>query len=207
MEHFLDILWEYIYSAILAVTGFTDSLLTPIHNATGPAFVLILLAFLTVCLTKFLSKHCRTKRHVKLEEDFHHWLGVREEAMRCEDREKGSRMARNIDQAKLNRCYYDYFLEGLLLGFATTYFPIFMMMSYVNSYYRPERLLEISGKEYVVQLGSTGGEPLLIGSIFFYFVALISFYLSWAILKKVFERQRQKQIINEINSQQAITAQ
>jgi hypothetical protein len=206
MERFLDILWEYIYSAILTFAGMVDTVLSPIHSLTGPAFVLILLALLTVFSTKFLGKKCRTKRHIKLEKDFYHWLGVREEAMRCEDREKGSRMARNIDQATLNRAYYDYFLEGLLLSFATMYLPILMVMSYVNTFYRPERLMELSGKEYIFQFGSSGGEPQLIGSIFFYFVALLSFYLGWAILKKTMERHGQKKIIREVTTQQIVTA-
>lgn len=206
MERFLDIIWEYIYAAILSFTGMADNLLSPIHNLTGPAFVIILLALITVLFTKFLGKKCRTKRHIKLEEEFNHWLGVREEAMRCEDREIGSRLARNIDQAKLNRCYYDYFLEGLLLGLATMYLPILMVMSYVNTFYRPERLMELTGKEYIFQFGSSGSEPQLIGSIFFYFITLLSFYLGWSTLKKVIERRRQKRIISELNNQQVVTA-
>jgi len=206
MERFLDIAWEYMYAAILNFTGIVDSLLSPIQSITGPAFILVLLALLTVFCTKFLSKKCRTKRHKKLEEDFYHWLNVREEAMRCEDREKGSRMAKNIDKAKLNRAYYDYFLEGLLLGLATTYLPILMVMSYVNSFFRPERLMELTGREYIIQFGSSGGEPLLIGSIFFYLVFLISSYLGWALLKKGIERRRKTRIINEINNQQVVTA-
>ncbi len=206
MERFLDSTWEFLYATILATAGIVDNLLSPIHTVTGPAFVLVLLAFLTVCCTKFLGKKCRTKRHIKLEKEFYHWLGVREEAMRCEDREKGSRMAKNIDKAKLNKCYYDYFLEGLLLGLATMYLPILMLMSYVNTYYRPERLMELTGREYVIQFGSSGGEPLLIGSIFFYFVALLSFYISWALLKKGLERRKKTRIINEINNQQTAIA-
>lgn len=199
MERFLDIIWEYVYAAILFLAGSLDSLLSPIHNLAGPEIVIVLLALTTVLTTKFLGKKCRTKRHIKLEEEFHHWLGVREEAMRCEDREKGSRMARNIDQAKLNRSYYDYFLEGLLLGLATMYMPIFMVISYVNTFYRPERLMALTGKEYIMQFSSSGSEPILIGSIFFYFVSLISFYLCWAVLKKVLVRRKRNKIVNEIN--------
>ncbi|MBL4902952.1 MAG: hypothetical protein JKY62_09905 [Desulfocapsa sp.] len=206
MERFLDISWEYIYATILHFAGIVDSLLSPVQSITGPAFILVLLALLTVFCTKFLSKKCRTKRHKKLEEDFYHWLNVREEAMRCEDREKGSRMAKNIDKAKLNRCYYDYFFEGLLLGLATTYLPILMVMSYVNSFFRPEKLMELTGREYIMQFGSSGGEPVLIGSIFFYLVSLVSFYLAWALLKKGIERHRKIRIINEVNNKQAATA-
>ncbi len=206
MEYYLDIIWEYLYSAILSFAGAVNTLLSPIQEITGPAFILVLLAFITVCCTKFLGKRCLTKRHVKLEKEFYHWLGVREEAMRCEDREKGSRMAKNIDKAKLNRCYYDYFLEGLLLGLATMYLPILMAMSYVNTFFRPERLMELTGKEYIMQFGLSKGEPILIGSIFFYFVSLLSFYMGWVILKKAIERKRRKQIINELNISQVATA-
>ncbi len=209
MEIFLDITWEYIYAVILFLAESLDSLLSPIHALAGPATVLVILAFVTVLSTKFLSKKCRTKRHAELEKEFNHWLSIREEAMRCEDREKGSRMARNIDQAKLNRCYYDYFLEGFLLSLATTYLPVIMVVSYVNTYYRPERLLEISGRGFIVQFNSSGGDPLMIGSIFFYIVFLVSFYLAWAVLKKSLARRKQNKIvkeINKVNRQQAVIA-
>ena len=206
MESFLDIVWEYLYAAILSTASTVNSLLSPLQNLVGPVVILLLLAFLTVITTKFLGKKCRTKRHIKLEEEFNHWIGVREEAMRCEDHEVGSRMARNIDQAKLNRCYYDYFLEGFLLSLATMYIPILMVISYVNAFYRPEKLMELTGKGYLFQVGSSGGQPFYIGSIFFYFVSLMSFYAGWAYLKKVLSRRRQKKIINEINKQQTVIA-
>lgn len=206
MEYVLDTIWEILYAGILFLAGSIDGLLSPIHTITGPACVIVMLALITVFTTKFLGKKLRTKRHIKLEEEFYHWMNVREEAMRCTDREKGTRMAKNIDQAKLNRCYYDYFLEGFLLSLATMYLPIITVVSYINRYYRPERLMEISGKEYIMQLGSNGGEPLLIGSIFFYFISLVSFYLIWSVLKKVFERYRQNRIIHELNNQQTVAA-
>ena len=206
MERFLDIIWEYLYGTILSFAGSVDYLLSPLQALTGPAFILVLLALLTVCSTKFLGKKCRTKRHIKLEEEFYHWLEVREEAMRCEDREKGSRMARNIDQAKLNKCYYDYFLEGLLLSFATMYLPILMVMSYVNTYFRPEILVELTGKEYIMKFGSSSGEPVLIGSIFFYFVSLVSFYIAWAAAKKALARRERNRIISELNTNHVVSS-
>lgn len=206
MEHFLDVVWEYLYAAILSTASIINLLLSPLQNLVGPTVILIMLAFFTVVTTKFLGKKCRTKRHIKLEEEFNHWLSVREEAMRCDDREVGSRMARNIDQAKLNRCYYDYFLEGFLLSLATMYLPILGVMSYVNAFYRPEKLIELTGRGYLFQAGSSGGQPFYVGSIFFYFVSLISFYAGWSYLKKVITRRRQKKIINEINKQQTVIA-
>lgn len=194
MENFLNIVWENMYAAFLFLTSQLDILLSPIHTAFGPGIVIILLAVITVFISKFMSRNFRTKRHVKLEEDFHYWLSVREEAMRCEDREKGKRMARNIDQAKLNRSYYDYFFEGLLLSLANTYFPILMVLSYINRFYRPERLLELTGKDYVMQFGNSNGEPVLIGSIFFYLCALLATFMVWSIVKKIMERTKMNKI-------------
>ena len=194
MENFLNIVWENMYSAFLFLTSQLDILLSPIHTAFGPGSVIILLAVVTVFISKYMSRKFRTKRHIKLEEDFHYWLGVREEAMRCEDREKGKRMARNIDQAKLNRSYYDYFFEGLLLSLANTYFPILMVLSYINRFYRPERLIELTGKDYVMQFGNSNGEPVLIGSIFFYLCALLTTFMVWAAVKKIMERNRMSKI-------------
>lgn len=194
MENFLNIVWEYMYATFLLLTSQLDKLLAPIHNVFGPGSVIILLAVVTVCITKFMSRKFRTKRHVRLEDDFHYWLSIREEAMQCEDRAKGKRMARNIDQAKLNRSYYDYFFEGLLLSLANTYFPVLMVLSYVNRYYRPERLIELTGIDYVLQFGSSKGEPVLIGSIFFYLCALLATHIIWVITKKVLERSRMHKI-------------
>ncbi len=194
MENFLDIVWENLYSTFLFLTSQLDILLSPIHKAFGPGSVIILLAIVTVSITKIMSRKFRTKRHIKLEEDFHYWLSVREEAMQCEDREKGRRMAKNIDQAKLNRSYYDYFFEGLLLSLANTYLPVLLVMSYINRYYRPERLMELTGKDYVLQFGSSNGEPILVGSIFFYLCILLSTHLVWALVVGIMERNKMNKI-------------
>lgn len=198
MESFLNVVWENLYAAILFLANSLDALLSPIQTVAGPAVVIVLLAVLTVLTTKFLGKVCRTKRHIMLEKKFKYWLSVREEAMQCEDREKGKRMARNIDQAKLNRCYYDYFFEGLLLSLLTMYMPILMILSYINTFYRPEQLLALTGRDYIMRFSSSGGEPMLVGSVFFFFVSLLSLYMSWFIIKKVFSlMERNKAVTKE----------
>ena len=145
MDEFFNIVWEYIYSFILTGVALLDFLLEYLHFL-GPIPVIFLLAAATVAVTRVLKRYIKTKRLVTLEKDFQHWLGVREEAMRCEDREKGKILARNIDKGHLNRAYYDYFLEGLLLGFITFYLPVISMAAYINEAYRGERLMELFGK-------------------------------------------------------------
>jgi len=181
MDNFFNIVWEYIYSFILTGVALLDFLLEYLHFL-GPIPVIFLLAAATVAVTRVLKRYIKTKRHATLEKDFQHWLGVREEAMRCEDREKGKALAINIDKAQLNRAYYDYFLEGLLLGFLTFYLPAISMAAYINEAYKSERLMELFGRSYVLKFGT--GEPVLIGALFcfiFFVVFIISstFIVKW----------------------------
>lgn len=207
MEAILDTVWEYLYGAILQAGTTLDTGLTPLRDLLGPAAMLVLLAASTVALTKFLGRHCKTKRLLSLEKEFYHWLDVRDEAMRCKDRDKGARMARNIDQAKLNRCYYDYFLEGLLLSLASMYLPILAVLSYINTFYHPERLMAQSGKTYILIFSRAGAPPLAIGSVFFYLFCLISCYAGWAFLKKAWAWQRRREVIREINGSEGSLSQ
>lgn len=193
MELFLDTLWEYIAAAIQfcgqSLYGFLEN-----FHFLGPAILIALLAVATVAITKLLNRWIITKRYVKLEKDFHYWVEVRQEAIKCEDREKGKRMARNIDQAKLNRAYYDYFFEGLLLGIARKILPIFFMFAFINEFYRPTTMLQIFGREYVLQIPSTSGEPILIGAVFWFFISVLSGYLLWSLIAKSIRNFRIKPI-------------
>ena len=134
MDNFMDALWGNILTMIQYGASLFDWLLTPFH-VFGPLFVMTLLAIITVLITKFLNRIIITKRYVALEKEFQHWFKVRQEAMKGEDYEKAKRLARNIDQAKLNRVYYDYFLEGFLLGLMRNVLPIFLMVTYINEYF------------------------------------------------------------------------
>lgn len=180
MESFLDTLWEYIAAAIQfcgqSLYGFLEN-----FHALGPAVLIALLALATVAITKLLNRWIITKRYLELEKDFHYWVEIRQEAMKCEDREKGKRMARNIDQSTLNKAYYDYFFEGLLLGIARKILPIFFMFAFINEFYRPTQMLQIFGRDYVLQMGSMNGEPLLVGAVFWYFICILGGYLLWSI--------------------------
>jgi len=182
MDEFMDTLWNAIMSTVHVVAAHIDQLLSPLH-VFGPICVLTLLAILTVLLTKALNRVVITKRYLELEKEFKHWFSIREEAMKGKDYEKAKRLARNIDQAKLNRVYYDYFLEGFLLGLMRNVLPIFLMFAYINEYYRAEELNRLFGKNYILSLGSTS-EPIVIGAVFYYFLTLLLMYLAWAIVKK-----------------------
>lgn len=187
MDNFLDTLWEYIEAGIQFLGNSLDGMLQHLHFL-GPVILISLLALCTIAITKILNRVIVTKRYGELEKNFQHWFQLRQEALKCEDREKGKRMARNIDQAELNRAYYDYFFEGFLLGLARRVMPIFFMFAFINEFYRTERLLQLFGKGYVTQLPSTSGEPLLVGAVFWYIISLIIGYLLWYAIPRIFRK-------------------
>jgi len=195
MESILDVAWQYIAAAIQYCGQGFFAFLQNFHFL-GPAVLIALLAMGTVALTKLLSKYIVTKRYIALEKEFHYWVQIRDEALKCEDREKGKRMARNIDQATLNKAYYDYFFEGLLLGIARKILPIFFMFAFINEFYRPERMLELFGREFALQIGSTTGEPVLIGAVFWYFLMIIAGYIFWSLGKRIWRNFRAENMLN-----------
>lgn len=188
---FLDMLWEKIAAAVIFAANGFDAALAPFHFL-GPATIIFLLAVLTVLMTKALNRIIVTRRYVRLEKEFKRLYNLRQAAMECEDREKGRLMAKNIDKAELNRAYYDYFFESLLLGLVRRIMPIFAVLAYINEYFKPERLIELFGHSHVLKLGSAGGEPVLIGSIVWYILSLILLYLAWAIVKFGYGRYKKK---------------
>ncbi|WP_136798354.1 hypothetical protein [Desulfosediminicola ganghwensis] len=184
MEDFLDRLWEYIEAGIQFLGNSLDGVLQHLHFL-GPVVLISFLALCTIAVTKVLNRVIVTKRYGELEKNFQHWFQLRQEALKCEDREKGKRLARNIDQAELNRAYYDYFFEGFLLGLARRVMPIFFMFAFINEFYRAERLLEFFGRGYVTQLPSTSGEPIFVGAVVWYIISIIAGYLLWYAIPKI----------------------
>jgi hypothetical protein len=183
MDEFLDIVWSKIVIGVGYVYGLLNHVLEPLE-VMGPLPVIILLVLVTVCLTKIFSRVYTTKRYETLKKEFLHWHGLRQEAVACEDREKGKLLARNIDQAKLNKVYYDFFFEGLLKNILTIYLPCLMVAAYVNEAYKPDTLMAKFGKRYVFKLDATDGEPTVIGALFCYVILLLATYLCWYLVGK-----------------------
>lgn len=187
MEDFLDVVWEYI-AAFFVYVGDGGYALLDYFHFLGPAIVISCLALLTVLVTRILSRFITTRRYMELEKEYLHWYQLRQEAMKCEDGDKGRRMARNIDKAELNRAYYDYFFEGLLLGIIRRILPIFLMFAFVNEYYKPTMLLETFGRDYVMRLVASDASVTLVGAPFWFFCSLLVGYLLLAMAGFWFRR-------------------
>ncbi len=189
MDDILDSIWFYIVDGIQYLTGFMDAMLAPL-SPLGPALVILILVFITVGFTKLFSRFYSTKRYRMLQNEFNHWFKLRKEALAIEDRDKGKALAKNIDQAKLNKVYYDYFFEGLLKNMLTIYLPVLCMAAYVNEAFRTDRMIEKFGRGYVFKFSKPSGEPILVGALFWFVISLLTVYLVWFFVAR-YIRKRQ----------------
>jgi len=196
MDEFLDNLWLKIVVGIGHAADFMDALLAP-FNVLGPAPVILILTMFTVCFTKLFSRVYTTKRYRELQKEFTHWFNLRQEAMKCEDREKGKGLAKNIDQARLNRVYYDYFFEGFLKNILTTYLPVLIMAAYVNEAYKPVNLMKNFGRDYIFRFNRSGGDPVIIGGVFWFILSLLTTYLTWFIIGKIAAGKRKRAVTGD----------
>lgn len=185
----MDNLWLWIVAAVERGAHLLDAALAPLH-VLGPAAEIAILALLTVCFTKLFSRFYTPRRYRELQATFHRWYRLRQEALECGDPEKGRLLAKNIDQAQLNKAYYDYFFEGLLKGVLTTYLPVLVMAAYVNESYRTENLVKTFGRDHVLRLGEAGGEPLVVGGLFWFVLALLFTYAAWFLAGRLRARRR-----------------
>lgn len=187
----MDKLWAWIMDGADALTRGVDWLMTPL-NALGPIPALLCLALVLLLAIKFLGPRVTTKRYRELQKDFKHWYNLRQEANKAEDREKGKRLARNIDQAGMNRVYYDYFFEGLMLGLVSRYLPFFLMLAYVNSSYSAQRLAEKFGQDHLFILYGGGPDQIKVGSLFFFVASYFLMLIAWWLVKLGFKKKRSK---------------
>ena len=188
MDDFLDRVWEPIEVFLNGAVIFMDTLFSPLE-ILGPAVVIFLLAFLVVIITRIIARFYVTKRYIRLEKQFKHWHGVREEAMKHPDREKGKALAKNIDQAQLNKAYYDYFFEGLLKHFIVNVLPILFMVAYVVKVYTPQALLKRFGEEWVFSFSLGSSSQTNVSSLLWFVICLILSFILFAVLKMIYKKR------------------
>lgn len=198
MDEFLDIVWFKIIALTQTVVNAMDVIVSPL-NVLGPGMVIFILVFVTVAFTKLFKRFYTTKRYEALKKEFNHWAEIRKQAMEIENREKGKRLAKNIDQAKLNRVYYDYFFEGFLKNILTTILPVLLMAAYVNEAYHPDRLSELFGKSYVFKVPGFGGEPTPAGALVWFVLSLILVHILWAVTKKMLKKKNRPGLNGEFD--------
>ena len=191
MDDVFDILWLKILVLVHAVVKGLDFLFAPL-NLLGPAAAISVIVLLTIASTKFLSKIYKTKRYLKLEKEFQDLYNLRNEALTCKDFEKGKALAKNIDQARLNQVYYDYFFEGLLNSIPTKYLPILIMLAYVNETFKPKNLLEKFGRDYILKFVGSNGNVIKIGAVFWFVLSMLMIYLAWYAIGKWADKYKKK---------------
>lgn len=186
MDDFLDGVWAVIETFLNNTVMFLDTAISPLETL-GPGFVIFVLSLLVVGVTRLIARFSVTKRYVNLEKDFQHWKGVREEALKHPDREKGKTLAKNVDQAQLNRAFYDYFFEGLLKNLVTNVIPILLMVIYVTKVYSPHALLNRFGEKWVFSFFVGTARELNVSSLLWFAICLIFSFILLAVLKKLYQ--------------------
>jgi hypothetical protein len=191
MDDVFDIVWLKILVLVHAVVKVLNVVFAPL-NLLGPATAISVIVVLTVASTKFLSRIYKTKRYLKLQKEFQALYNLRNEALTCEDPEKGKALAKNIDQARLNQVYYDYFFEGLLNSIPTKYLPILIMLAYVNETFKPKNLLENFGRDYILKFVSSNGNVVKIGAVFWFVLSMVMVYPAWFVIGKLVDKYKKK---------------
>lgn len=176
MDEFLDRLWVVIEQGLEGAALGADLVISPLE-VLGPGWVVLILAVATVGLTRLLGRVYRTRRHDALKKEFLHWQSVREEAMKSQDRDRGRAMARNIDQAKLNKVYYDYFFEGLMKNLVTTVLPVLITIAYLSRTYTREGLEAKFGSPWIFSLGP----DFHVGTLFWYVICLLAGFVCFGL--------------------------
>ncbi len=191
MNNMLDSIWSIIETGLNRTVGFVDAALSPLE-VLGPGGVICILAFLVVLGTGLFKRVYVTKRYLELKENFEHWHEVRKEAMKHPDPEKAKRLAKNIDQAELNRAYYDYFFEGFLKNLATNVLPIILTVGYVTTVYTPQTLMKRFGSQWVFSFSFGGSSQLNISSLFWFVICLLFWFPALAVIKHLVKKRYAK---------------
>lgn len=188
MNNFLDRIWNLVEIFLGKFVSIAAALISPLE-VLGPAAVIFLLTFLVVVFSKTISRFYVTRRYVALKNEFEHWRGIREEAMKHPDKDKAKTLAKNIDQAKLNRVYYDYFFEGLLKNLVTQILPILLMAALVTRLYTPQTLLSRFDREWVFSFAGGSGAPINVSSLLWFVISLILSYILYILLHKLVKKK------------------
>ena len=192
MDEYMDMAWEQIEMGVQLAASAADRLLSPLQPL-GPAVIIALLALVAVAAAKVAGRVFQTRRYMKLKDEFQHWYSLRQEALTCEDAEKGKMLAKNIDQARLNRAYYDYFFEGFLKSLVTRFLPLLTVLAYVNSAYRPENLMDRLGQDHLFLWQWLVAEAVKVSAPFWFVLMVIGVYVLWAITAGMIRRVRPMQ--------------
>jgi Na+-transporting methylmalonyl-CoA/oxaloacetate decarboxylase gamma subunit len=188
MDDVMDRIWAFIEAFLNNTVVFLDNSLTPLETL-GPGVVIFVLSFLVVLFTRAVSRVYVTQRSVKLEKEYRYWRGIREEAMKHPVREKGKALAKNVDQAQLNRAYYDYFFEGMLKHFLVNVLPILLMVSYVTKVYTPQTLLQRFGEPWIFSFSLGASAQVNVSSMLWLVICFVLSFILFAVLKMVFKKR------------------
>jgi hypothetical protein len=149
-----------------------------------------------ILATRFISKHFITQRYFELKKEFEHWQGVRTEALNHPNPEKGKILARNIDQAELNKAYYDYFFEGMLKNIVSNVLPVLLGAAYIIKIYTPEILMDRFGQNCIFLI-TFGSKHIEVSSLFWYIICLMTGFILYGSFKAFTWRRKKTRLATD----------
>lgn len=188
MNEILDQTWAYVEFFLNQTVQILEKAIFPLE-VFGPGSVIFLAALAVMLFTRFASRVYVTKRYLMLKKQFQHWQNVREQALTHPDPHKAKALARNIDQAELNRAYYDYFFEGMLKNLVTTILPILLTAAFISKIYTPTGLMQKFGDKWVFSL-SMGKTMINASSLFWFVISLMICFALYATIKGIMIKKR-----------------
>ena len=195
MNDILDKAWLHIETALYQAVLLLDSIISKLEFLGAPTLI-FLLTVAVVVLTRFVSKHYVTQRYKRLKKEFEHWHAVREEALKHPDREKGKALAKNIDQAELNKAYYDYFFEGMLKNVVSNVLPVLLTAAYLTKIYTPENLVERFGQNSVIAF-SMNNTQIEVSALFWYVICLIASFILYGSVKAITHKKNNTRLASD----------
>ena len=189
MDAFLDTLWFNILAGIEFLFNLASRILAP-FNFLGPALLIFCITLILVAFTKTATRLYTTRRYRKLKANYEHWFEIRRQALAAEDPEKGKALAKNIDQAELNKAYYDFFFEGFLKNMVTTILPVLLTAAFIAKAYKPANLLATFGRPHIFRFMDTSGKPVVVSAFFWFVISLLTVHVLWFVGSRILKKKR-----------------
>ncbi len=196
----MDTLWIFILDSLMFFQKMLNELFSPI-NSLSPALSIAIIALIAFLIAHFSTRKYKTKRYKDLKQEFEYWFAIKKEAleMRESEPEKAKQVAKSIDQEKLNKVYYEFFIEGLLNNLLTLHMPILFLLLYVNYTYTPEFLQKTFGSSSLFQLVLFNEQTISIGASAWFFFVLITIFCIWQLGKSHFIRKKAARFLGNLD--------
>jgi hypothetical protein len=62
------------------------------------------------------------------------------------------------------------------------------MLAYVNETFKPDKLLENFGRDYIFRFADLNGNVIKIGAVFWFVISILLVYLAWFVIGNLYSK-------------------